>query len=267
MAEAIAKLFYTNLIKNTPATLTPLTEATDYDADNLFSDNYSEVWRSTAAGASAQTIVADFGAAVSISACALGNVNIRSSATVKIQGHTSDSWGTPDVDETINVSALDGYRRNLYHDLASSYSKRYWRLSVTDNGNPDGFIEIGEWFLGVPITLTDNFAANNTRELVRGNVELRTEYNQAYVFARDYNWMFDLSWENCEVATRNQLRLLNYTLQGNATPFFLVLDPTVPAEAYYVRMQANLQENRVFYNRYNLRAQFLEETPGLIVPR
>lgn len=265
--ETNVKLFYTNLIDTTPGTLTPSSEATEYPVENLFDNNYAVVWRSTAAGASAETIVCDFGSAKSIACVALGNINFRSTATVKIQGHTADSWGTPDVDETIVVTHLDGYVRSLYHDLASTYSKRYWRISVLDNGNPDGFIEIGEWFLGVSITLDDNYAAGNTKRLIRNNVKQITEFNQKFVYTRDWGWQFDLPWVNAQETTKEQLVAANQYLQGDATPFFLVLNDISPAEVYYVRMEGEVVENQVLLNVHSITLQFTEEMPGLIVPR
>lgn len=264
-----ARLFYTNKLKTTPATLTPSSEATEYPASNLITDNYAEVWHSTEAGASALTIVADFGAAVTIDAVALGNINIRSTATVKIQGHTADSWGTPDVDETIDCSKLTAtdFRRNLYHELASSASKRYWRISITDNGNPDGFIEVGEWYLGEFIELVDNFDSSNSRDLVRNNAKLRTEYEQAFVYDRDWGWMLEFTWSNVQEATRDQLRLLHQTVKGDAIPFFFVIDPTDPAEALFVRCASPLREGRIHYDAYNLSLALEEERPGLIVPK
>lgn len=265
----LARLFYTNKIKSTPATLTALSEATSYPVENLYDDNYASVWRSTAADSTTQTIVADFGSAVAISACALGNVNIRSTATVKIQGHTADSWGTPDVDETIVVTGLTStaYRRNLYHAFNSA-SKRYWRLTILDNGNTDGFIEIGEWFLGVPIELDQNYDGSNIRRLIRNNIQHQTEYGQNFVYTRDWGWMLDWSFTNATETLRDQLRLLAQSTFGQGLPFFLVPDPSAtPAEALYVRMLNELEEQRVNHDVYSMKMQFMEEMPGLVTPR
>ena len=260
------KLLYTNKITSS-ATLTASSEATGYDVENVYEPNYSITWRSTAAGATAQTIVCDFGAATAVDCIALGNINFRSTATVKIQGHTADSWGTPDVDETITVTHLNGYRRTIYHDLGANYSKRYWRITVTDNGNPDGFIEIGHWALGSKVTLDDNFDSNHTKTLVRNSVTQQTEFNQVYVYDRDWQWTFDFSWTNANENTRDALELLHHTVKGNFQPFYLVVDDTSPADAYYVRLVNDYVETRIHYDVYSMRVTFVEEAPGLVVPR
>jgi hypothetical protein len=228
--------------------------------------NYAQTWRSTAAGASAEWIKANFGTATAVTGIALGNVNFRSTATIKIQANATDSWGSPSFDRTINCANLTGYTRNLYDEWGSQ-SYKYWRISMLDDGNPDGFLEVGQWFLGSPITLNDNFDASYSRKIVRGNIELRTEYEQAYVYQRDYGWQFDLSWTNCQLTTVTQLRTMSLTLGGNAKPFFFVLDPTDPGEAYYVRIRGDVEENRVYYDRYNTKIELMEEMPGLSIPR
>lgn len=258
------KLLYTNKITSS-ATLTASSEATDYPATNVYEENYAVPWRST--GVTSENIVCDFGAATTVDCIALGNINFQSTATVKIQGHTADSWATPDVDETITVTHLDGYTRSIYHDLTTAYSKRYWRISIADAGNSDGFLEIGSWFLGESITLDDNYDSSNTKTLVRNNIVHLTEYSQTYVYDRDWQWNFQLNWTNATETTRDALRLLHQTVRGPYQPFYLVLDDTSPADAYYVRLSSEYNESVVHYDRHSFGATFVEEAPGIIVPR
>lgn len=264
--STFARVLYQNLIKTQTALLTPSTEDAEYPATNLYNDNYSEVWRTTTS-ASQQTLVINMNAAVSVSAIALGNINFSSSATVKIQWNTSDSWGAPAGEETLNVSGLDGKRRCLYHELSATQTYQYWRLVITDTTLTEDFLELGELSLGIPVELFDNFDISNTKQLVRNNTELRTEYNQAYVYTRDYGFIFDLTWTNAYETTRDQLLALELAQDGSGTPFFFVFDPTVPAEAYYVRFNGPFNVSKIGFDRYNLACQFVEEFPGLTIPR
>jgi len=44
-------------------------------------------------------------------------------------------------------------------------NKRYWRLSVTDTGNTDGYIEIGELFLGSYMGMSRTFTNGFTEDV------------------------------------------------------------------------------------------------------
>ena len=267
---ATTSILYTNLIRSTPATLTASEGATGYEATYLYTGNYSEVWRSTTEGLTEITIVADFGAPVTVDSVALGNVNFRSSATIKIQGHTADVWTSPDVDETIDVSDLDGEKRCVFHTFASA-SKQYWRLSLLDDsgsGNPDGFLEIGEWFLGVKTDFTDKYDASSRTSVIRNNVQLETEYNQVYTYKKDYARAFNLNFTNIQQSMIDILEALDLAVYGNAEPFFFVIDSsTAPHEVYFVRWDSNFEYNRINYDRYSSRVVFVEEFPGINAPR
>lgn len=91
------------------------------------------------------TIVFDLGSAQEVKAAVLHLHNVSSGATVKIQGHTADAWGAPSLDETITWRAGTMFR--YLTSAAKTY--RYWRLKVEgDAANPDGWIGIGELYLG-----------------------------------------------------------------------------------------------------------------------
>lgn len=269
------RFLYENKLNTSGITLNAVTasdENAEYPLENVYTNNYAQPFRSTAAGATDITLVFDFGSAVTIDAIGLGNVNLRSSATVKIQGHTADSWGAPDVDETIDASDLDGNRRCLYHDLSSSATKRYWRVVINDDGNPDGFVEVGEIFLGESVELNDSFDKTARQRLAQNNVQHETDYGQVYTYTRNQRWVFELTWTNAYSSTKDQILALARYVESNAKPFFFVIDDDPgdagnPAEAYFVRMQSTFEQNRVNYDRFNLRANFLEELPGITVPK
>lgn len=268
------KLLYENKLNNGNFAVTPSAsdENSTYPLTNCYVNNYADVYRSNNAGASDIELLFDFGADVTLNAIGLGNVNFQSTATVKIQGHTADSWGAPDIDQTIDASDLDGYRRCLYYDLDSSASKRYWRLVISDDGNPDGFIEIGEIFLGEAVELTDSYDKNIRQRLMQNHTQMETEYSQLYTYTKDQIWAFDLSWTNCQQSTVDQLLALTRYVEGSAKPFFWVLDANPgeadnPAEAYFVRIQNVFEQSRINFNRFNLKMLFMEEAPGIALPR
>ena len=45
----------------------------------------------------------------------------------------------------------------ILHYLSAAETRRYWRLSIADPGNPDGYIEIGELYLGSYLELSKTY--------------------------------------------------------------------------------------------------------------
>jgi hypothetical protein len=98
--------------------------------------------------------VADLGSARLVDVAAIFHHNLTTGLSgVKLQGHTANSWGAPDVDLTITIPALnaDGFPPNPWVDLKTlvptdaNRTKRYWRLLVPTNAS---VVSIGEWLLG-----------------------------------------------------------------------------------------------------------------------
>lgn len=93
------------------------------------------------------TAVAGVGSGA-VTAAFLAGYNISSAAVVKIQGHTANSWGGPDVSITMTRGA-----NGIYYALAGFSTKKWWRFLITDPTNSDGFIQIGRAWLGDTVTI------------------------------------------------------------------------------------------------------------------
>lgn len=75
--------------------------------------------------------------------------NFSSSAVVKLQANNTnftDDWENPEYEAVLDYSA------DRIVQFISGRSYRYWRLAVFDPANPDGYIELGELFLGTGLT-------------------------------------------------------------------------------------------------------------------
>lgn len=133
------KILYDNHIFN--ATIDALTENQDYAFTTALIDTrLSKVGRTV--DDSAQTIVFSFDAAVDVDYFLILNHNITLGATVKIQAHDSDSWGSPSVDETLTVGDY------IIIEFDETQSYQYWRLYIDDASNPDEYIQIAYCYLG-----------------------------------------------------------------------------------------------------------------------
>lgn len=264
------RILNVNKIKTVQRLFTASSEDEDYPANNLQTDNYSQTWR-TEDVATAYTVVQDFGAATECDTCFLGNVNLTSSATVKIQANASDSWGAPSVDETITVSGLglSPPHRNLYHELASAETYRYWRISISDTGNTNGFYEVGEWWLGSRTTLdaTQQPEVEHREIYDRNNIEHVTEYLQKYVYSRADRRTFVLNFNKITKTTMNTLRALERAQDGSGLPFVFVLDTSAtPYEGFFVRIAGDVTVEQSAPTYYDIPLTLEEEAAGQSLP-
>lgn len=156
-------IVYTNHVDD--ATITASSSSSGFGTANLQDTRAARVYRSTATSA---TLVFDFGSAVSFAGVGIAGHNFTSGATVTLEWNDADSWGSPAGSQSITVdeTCVEGFGEVTY---------RYARLSVTDSGNSDGYIEIGRVSVGQAITgpdIADNVSiprsTTTNRALSRG---------------------------------------------------------------------------------------------------
>lgn len=86
-------------------------------------------------------IKADLGSARQVLACFVMDHNFSSGATITLQANTADDWNSPAYEQSLTYNQA---KIGLFLDQ----TYRYWRLAVEDGSNPDGYLEVGEFFLG-----------------------------------------------------------------------------------------------------------------------
>ncbi len=122
-------------------------------------------------------IKADLGQAKLVEACILLDHNFSSGATITLQANDSDEWTEPAYTQDLSWSET-----TIVHFL--NQTRRYWRLMVSDAENPEGRIELSEWFLGrglepaAPIRLSSALE----RGLDMSNVELKPRQSFSFEF-------------------------------------------------------------------------------------
>ncbi len=90
-------------------------------------------------------IIADLGSAKEVQAVIIQDHNFSSNSTILLKARGDTDWGSSAaLEETITwqPGAILHYVSN------TSNTQRFWRVDVKDSGNPDGFIEVGDLFLG-----------------------------------------------------------------------------------------------------------------------
>ena len=122
--------------------LTASSEDADYPIVNVQQPHLSLKWHST--GITDEWIKLETTIAASTNRSVyLAGTNLSNTAIVKIQGNDTDVWTAPTVDITMKKEGDIYYS---YDDGVGSILK-YWRFSIVDIANTDGYISIGRaWF-------------------------------------------------------------------------------------------------------------------------
>lgn len=152
------KFLYSNDFDS--GTVTASSEAAGYPVSNIQHHWHTRHWRST--GLAAEWVKVDLGETKPIKALVIKYHNFQLGATVRIQAHADDThWDDPDLNELLTITAD---QINKLWTVAKSY--RWWRLLITDAGNPDGYVRIGREFLGGYSTITRPISYGFIQELI-----------------------------------------------------------------------------------------------------
>jgi hypothetical protein len=132
---------YANLIDS--ATLTPSSQDPSFPVTNIQHRWITKTWRSVSSGGTlSANIVIDFTTPKSVRAFFLFPHNFSPQAVVKIQANTTDSWGSPAIDQTAVLGKI------IYYFWNTPQSYRFWRVVITDPNPVTTYLEIGRMFLG-----------------------------------------------------------------------------------------------------------------------
>lgn len=208
------RILYDTLI-DSGVTLTASTEDGNFPVANIQDPRLSLPWRSEDDDAEYIVIDAGSGNTLNPTCVAIAGHNLTDGCTLKIQGHTADSWATPDVDQTIT------HRDGVIVHFFTGSAKRYWRLYIDDDSNPDGYVQIGRVMLGAyvqmpPVEPGVNLPVDTTSVAftsITGQV-----YGDEGVIVRVPGFQFPLVTE-----TQRQALLTMWGAVHNITPFVLVV--------------------------------------------
>lgn len=214
-------------LTSTASVITPSTEATGYEVENLYDGNPAKPWKMTA---TTGNVVFDFGAATNIDLVAIIHHNLTAALEVRIQGNATDSWGSPTLNQTITIPAYDAddFPVNPWVDLSAlSNSFRYWRLVVV--GTNAANVAIGElWLIGTKRTLTaGHLRYGLVQSVTRPLIEHVTDYGVSTI----YDLGAKVRWLSGEIfATTTQLSELRTwwdDCHGRALPTLIIFDDAV----------------------------------------
>lgn len=122
------------------ATVSTDSEDTNYPFGNLFDYNHSSVWRSDAS-TSAWFVAACSPGAKPVAQAVLLDHNLTNAAIITLEANASDSWASPAYSKNLIWTET-----NIREDIGQTY--QYWRLVISDPGNPSGYLTASTFFLG-----------------------------------------------------------------------------------------------------------------------
>ncbi len=230
------RVIYNNLVDSAD-TLTESEADSDYPATNLQQIHLVTEWRTNEL--SAQTIVLDAGtgATFTCDSMVIANHNLSGSADISFQMHTSDSWGTPDLDEAVTR------RSGIIVHYFTSTTKRYARFYFNDTNNSDGYIGMGRISMAAylefdPSSIVE-FPIKNTRTDRVDHSISNQVYSDEGVGFREFNYRFPRS----AFSMVDDVRTMWDTV-GRHKPFFFMNFNTrfTEIEPAYVVLTGNFSE-------------------------
>jgi hypothetical protein len=130
------RIAYQNLVDD--ADLTPNTEDPFFPVENIQDIHLGCAWRTV--GTTAQVVI-DCGSALEVSCIGLAGLNVTDDATITVEANSSDSWGAPPFSTSLDVA-------ETMLKFIATQTYRYWRVTIADATNPDGYVATGRVHLG-----------------------------------------------------------------------------------------------------------------------
>jgi len=218
------RIAYNNLIDDLVlADFTASTQATGFPITNVQEQRLSVRWRTTSP--TAQSVIIDMGSAVSVTVAALGGHNLSASATTTIAGGTSASVFTTAVSITRHA--------DLMLSFFASKTYRYWRLSITDPTNTDGYIEVGRLWLGTYITVSPSSLLDFRVTKKRSDMVTIGKNRQKYASAGEGWREFGLSFPATGATTLSAIQTMYDTVGNHTSMIFCNFDTDVSYPLVY----------------------------------
>lgn len=221
-----------NLARSATWSITGASASVGFPLANLHDGDVTLPFIASASGAA--RLIADLGSAARVDDAFLPFYNIPAGTLVKFEGHTSNSWGAPDVSVTVTIPAyrslgplLDAVPESVRANVLAAYpteasrTKRWWSWSIAAFADP---LAIGETLFG-PLTELWGFSpdANADDEELPAVVK-ETAFGNRWSFRypllnRRQSGMLTLTGTE-----RDLFKTLEREIGGTADPFIWVPD-------------------------------------------
>lgn len=219
-------------------TLTASSEATNFGKELVLNPLLFKTWRSTGIATEWLKFDAGAGNTFTFDSCFISNHNFSNTATIKFQMHGTDSWSSPDLNETLT------WRSGHIIKFFTSTSKRYCRFYFEDAANTNSYIQIGrlsasQYLQFTPSSLIEFSIQNNRNDIV--NI---TPSQNVYSYLLGNYRTFEYSFPPSSTTMIQKIRTM-YDAIGNGEPLLLMnFDTTYTTiEPCYCVIEGNITEN------------------------
>lgn len=161
------RILHDNILKR--QTVTASSESGTYPIGNAFARAVRKIFRTD--DTTSVTILIT-GNDSPVNHLYMQGLNLTDDAVVTIEGNDTNEWSAPVFDEAVDLH--DGF---IFHEFETA-TNNYWRISIEDTTNPDGFLEIAQiWLSGslempgmeptqeVPLTTTTDYSRTESGEV------------------------------------------------------------------------------------------------------
>jgi len=241
-------------------------ETGDLVLSNVQDDQIGKVWQAPlySGGWLSPTATWDLGAPTAITCLGIFNHNLTASATIRLQANATNSWTSPSysvyMTDTQAISAdADSVALPRYvFFLNQTY--RWWRLTFSDTGNPDQYLQIGRIKAGAYYELTRNMNDGFSMQHVDPS-EGRPAGGQFTPFrVRNRYRRCSLDFDLVDNTQRRKIEAV-FSRVGNHKPLVVCVDPdTYPSEqSMYCRLTTPLSTVYDVVNVYSQGTLVFEE--------
>jgi len=185
------------------------------------------------------TINIDLETATEVKVLVIDGHNLSATATITLNG----------VEPTIFSEAITWTDNNIIHYLSVATTKRYWHLQITDAANPDGYIDIGDIFLGSYMELSKTYSLGFSKGFELLYDSNRTPYGvikkRFYNRQRSFTYNFNLLITADIILLEAMIDSIASRSTGQLLPFWFNDDSAIPAQTWMVDISAVPEDHRV----------------------
>ncbi len=185
------------------------------------------------------TINIDLGVATEVKVLIIDGHNLSATATITLKG----------VEPTIFSEAVSWAAGNIIHYLSAATTKRYWHIQITDAANPDGYIDIGDIFLGSYMELSKTYSLGFSKGFELLYDSNRTPYGvvkkRFYNRQRSFTYNFNLLIVADITLLETMIDSIASRSTGQLLPFWFNDDSATPAQTWMVDVSAIPEDHRV----------------------
>lgn len=234
-------------------TLTYSSQDSNFPASNTQHPWLSKTWRSTTV-ITEQWLKIYLGTSpAAVSVFIIKNHNLTSGATLRLQGNNIDDWTSVSYDATIAVN-----EDIIVHFLPSALSLSYWKISIFDNENSDGFLEIGRIYLGSYTSLSKNFTEGWRDYIDDKSLVAHSEGHQLSAIEREKIRHLFYLFRSITDSDKQTLEDIFFS-KGLSKDLFICEDSDYANEkAFYVRFASPLDHENIMTGYWDVELEFEE---------